>query len=204
MKNILLITDGVFHPSLLARGVLHRTLQTMDGFSFVHISSFERLAGIPNLERYSAMVIYLHRQTISSRALGVFDQFVERGGGVLGIHSATASFKNAAHYFEILGGQFTGHGAIEPFCSSPVTSTDNQFDGLPAFTVTDELYVHALQPGIHTHFQAMHDGQPVPIVWTYHYGAGKVCYAVPGHRVETMQNATYQEVLKRGLMWVSR
>ncbi len=203
MKNILLITDGIFHPPLLARWVLRRMLATMGGFSFKHIPSFERLLTIPHLDRFDAMVVYLHRQTITPRALGIFGQFVTRGGGLLGIHSATASFMHAAHYFEIIGGQFVGHEAIEPFCSSPVPGADNPFDGLPELTVKDELYIHDLQPGIEPRYQAMHEGKPVPIVWTCRYGAGKVCYAVPGHSVATMQNATYQEILKRGLTWVS-
>jgi len=39
-------------------------------------------------------------------------------------------------------------------------------------------------------------------VWTYYYGQGRVCYAVPGHRTETMRDKTYQKILQRGLAWV--
>ena len=34
------------------------------------------------------------------------------------------------------------------------------------------------------------------MVWTYRYGKGKVCYAVPGHTSATMSNPIYQKILQ--------
>lgn len=199
MKKVLLVTDGIFHPPFLARKILHTTLAELDGFAFWHIRSMEKLPA--NLSDFSALVIYLHHQELSKRALALLDEFVSNGGGVLGVHTATAAFKKQPHYFEILGGQFSGHGPIEPFEVKPVPKSEI-FAGIPAFIVKDELYIHELQPGITPHFTATQVGQEISIVWTYHYGQGRVCYAVPGHRTESMRNETYQKVLKRGLVWV--
>jgi type 1 glutamine amidotransferase len=199
MKKVLLVTDGFFHPPFLARNVLHKSLAELDGYKFQHVRSMEKLPS--NLREYLAMVIYLHHQKISEKALSALDEFVSNGGGVLGVHTATAAFKDQLHYFEILGGRFIGHGPIEPFEVKPVPESEI-FAGIPAFTVKDELYIHELQPGITPHFTANHEGQEVPIVWTYHYGQGRVCYAVPGHRTESIRNETYQKVLQCGLAWV--
>lgn len=199
MKRVLLVTDGLFHPPLFARRVLHKTLAEMDGFEFQHIRSMEKLPG--NLNEFSALVIYLHHQRISEAALTALDEFVSNGGGILGVHSATAAFQDQLHYFEILGGRFIGHGPIEPFDVKPLPESEI-FAGIPAFTVKDELYIHELQPGITPHFTTTHEGKQVPMVWTYHYGQGRVCYAVPGHRTETMRDKTYQKILQRGLAWV--
>jgi len=199
MKRVLLVTDGLFHPPLFARRVLHKTLAEMDGFEFQHIRSMEKLPG--NLNEFSALVIYLHHQRISEAALTALDEFVSNGGGILGVHSATAAFQDQLHYFEILGGRFIGHGPIEPFDVKPLPENEI-FAGIPAFTVKDELYIHELQPGITPHFTTTHEGKQVPMVWTYHYGQGRVCYAVPGHRTETMRDKTYQKILQRGLAWV--
>ena len=201
MKNILLVTSGIFHPPMSARKVLHETLAELDGFEFQHIRSMEKLPG--DIDGFSAIVIYLFHQKISKIALDSLDNFVSNGGGLLGVHTATAAYKNDLHYFEILGGQFIGHGPIAPFEVKPVPESEI-FAGIPSFTVKDELYVHELQPGITPHFTATHEGQEVPIVWTYHYGQGRVCYAVPGHRTETMRDEVYQRVLKRGLVWVCK
>jgi len=201
MKKVLLVTDGIFHPPFLARKILHETLAELDGFEFQHIRSMEKLPG--DINGFSAIVIYLFHQKISKSALDSLDNFVSNGGGLLGIHTATAAYKNYLHYFEILGGQFVGHGPIAPFNVEPIPESEI-FSGIPAFTVKDELYIHELQPGITPHFTATHEGQDVPIVWTYHYGQGRVCYAVPGHRTETMRDEVYQRVLKRGLVWVCK
>jgi len=199
MKKVLLVTDGTFHPPFLARKALQQTLAELDSFEFQHIRSMERLPD--NLKDFSALVIYLHHKKISKRSLAMVDDFASNGGGILGVHSATAAFQKQLHYFEILGGRFIGHGPIVSFEVKPV-SESAIFSGIPAFTVKDELYIHELQPGITPHFTATHEGQEVPAVWTYHYGQGRVCYAVPGHRTETMRDATYQKILQRGLTWV--
>jgi type 1 glutamine amidotransferase len=199
MKKVLLVTGGSFHPPFLARKALHKTLTEMDGFEFQHVRSMEKLPS--NLQDFSAIVIYIHHKKISEQALATLDDFVSSGGGTLGVHSATASFQKQSHYFEILGGRFIGHGPVAPLDVRP-DPEGKIFADIPAFTIKDELYIHELQPGIRPHFTARHEGQEVPIVWTYHYGQGRVCYAVPGHRTETMRSAKYQRVLHRGLVWV--
>ena len=200
MKKVLLVTDGLFHPPLPARMILRKTLTGLDGFKFQHVRSMEKL---PNdLGSFSAIVIYLHHKKISDSALETLDGFVTSGGGMLGVHTATASFKQQMRYFEILGGRFTGHGPIERFEVSRVK--DKIFSEIDDFVVKDELYIHELQPGIEMHFTARHVGEDVPVVGTYRYEQGRVCYAVPGHTTSTMRNETYQMILQRGLKWVCR
>lgn len=199
MKKILLVTDGIFHPPFSARKALHKTLAELNGFEFQHVHSMEKPPD--NLKDFSALVIYIHHKKISERALAQLDEFVSIGGGILGVHSATASFQEQLHYFKILGGRFIGHGPVAPFEVRPVLGSEI-FAGISTFTVKDELYIHELQPGITSHFTATHEGQEVPIVWTYQYGKGRVCYTVPGHRTESMRDETYQKILQRGLNWV--
>lgn len=200
MKNVLLITDGIFHPPLLGRITVRKALSQMDGFELTHIRSMENLPR--NLEDFSALVIYVHHKKISKSSLAALDAFVSNGGGLLGIHSATASFRKQSHYFEILGGRFAGHGKVESFQVRPAGDSEI-FGTVPPFTVKDELYSHELEPGIITHFTALHEGKEIPVVWTHSYGKGRVFYAVPGHRTATMRNKTYQSILQRGLAWVS-
>jgi uncharacterized protein len=209
-KKFLLVTDGFFHPTYLGRLALHQALRShlpaaeglwvREKFSFKHVSSLEKLPS--NLETFSALVLHFHHKTISDRALKKLDMFVKNGGGILAIHAATASFKETLPYFEILGGRFIGHGPVEGFDVTKVR--DDIFGGIDNFIVKDELYIHESQPDIEVHFTAKHAGKDIPVVWTYQYGKGKVCYAVPGHTTKTMQNKTYQQVLKRGLEWVCR
>jgi hypothetical protein len=107
-----------------------------------------------------------HHKTISPFALSCLDEFVRRGGGVLAIHSATASFKQEPRYFEILGGRFRMHGAVEIFTVYQTRTADEVFGALAPFQIRDELYIHELEPEITIHFETMHEGQSVPVVWT--------------------------------------
>jgi type 1 glutamine amidotransferase len=199
-KNVLLVTDGIFHPPLFGRRLLHSMLQKMPGFSFEHINSLEKLPA--NLDKFSAMVLHYHHKRISAMALERLDEFVRNDGGILAIHAATASFKETLPYFDILGGRFIGHGAVEKFKVNKLKS--EVFGEIGDFEVRDELYIHEVNPNIEVHFTAKHKGKDVPVVWTYRYDKGKVCYAVPGHTTESMKNPAYQDVLRRGLEWVCK
>jgi len=199
MKKILLVSNGFFHPPLLGRLILHKTLRELSGFSFHKVSSLERLP--TDLNTYAALVLHFHHKKVSDTALGRLDDFVKNGGGILAIHAATASFKDSPHFFEILGGRFIGHGAVEHLDIFKVNG--GVFSGIDGFIVKDELYIHELQPGIEVHFSAKHEGKDVPVVWTYRYHNGKVCYAVPGHTTGSMRNPNYQHILQRGLQWVT-
>jgi type 1 glutamine amidotransferase len=199
MKKVLLITDGFLHPPYLGRMALHKALGKLKEFEFKHVSSLERLPHTH--DHFSALVIYLHHKKVSARALAALEAFVSNGGGLLAIHSATASFKETIPYFEILGGRFTGHGAVENF--EIKREKTEIFAGIKDFVVKDELYLHEIQPGIDVHFTTTHEGQNVPVVWTYRHGKGKVCYAVPGHTARSMRNPLYQEILRVGLLWVT-
>lgn len=199
MKKVLLVTDGFFHPPFMGRLVLHEALKKLKGFSFHRVSSLEKLP--PDLESYAALVLHFHHKNISDTALGQLDHFVRDGGGVLAIHAATASFKESLPYFDILGGRFIGHGAVEALEIRRVNNT--VFSGIDGFRVKDELYLHELQPGIEIHYNTSHAGKEVPVVWTYRYHSGKVCYAVPGHTTGSMKNKRYQQILQRGLQWAA-
>ena len=199
-NRILLASSGLLHPAWLARRRLKRTLQTMPGYVFQQVASLKVL---PQLDMFSfkAIVLYLHQQAISASALDCLAEFVRRGGGVLAIHSATASFKQEPRYFEILGGRFRTHGAIQTFTVHQTQNPDDVFGQVGSFQIKDELYIHELAHEMTVHFEAMHEAQPVPVVWTRRYGAGRVCYAMPGHTASTMQHPMVHHILKRGLAW---
>jgi type 1 glutamine amidotransferase len=206
MNDVLLISDGFFHPPFLARRAVRETLETTAGTHFTQVGHLNDLLGL-DVERYRAMVLYFHHKQADPEAFAAFERFVRRGGGILAIHSATASFKDQAReergrYFEILGGRFTGHGPVEAFAVQPAGGIDPTFEGIKPFAVKDELYLHDLQPDIRIQFASLHEGELQPLVWTRQEGDGRVCYVGPGHRAQTMQQPPVQAILQRGLLWM--
>jgi type 1 glutamine amidotransferase len=206
-KRILLVTRGLFHPPYLARKALHTGLAQLEGFSFQHVASCDQIPA--DVDSFSALVLYYHADTISAAALRRLDAFVKNGGGILALHSATASYTQEKHYFEILGGEFTKHGKVESFevrKTNPEGSEggeDDIFEGIENFVVKDELYIHQLQPGVEIHFMAEQVEQAAPVVWTYRYGEGKVCYCSLGHTTASIKHPAVREILQRGLVWVA-
>jgi len=201
MKSvILLISAGIFHPSLPARAALWRALSAMGEFSFQRAGSIEALAGVRRGDVRGA-VIFLHRQKISQAALSALERFADGGGGVLAVHSATASFKQQPRYFAVLGGRFRGHGPIATYTAHLDVQQAEPFEGLPAFTVRDELYLHDLHPDVRVHYSASCGDEQAPVVWTYLRGAGRVCYVCPGHRAASLHNPSVIEIMQRGLRW---
>ena len=200
-RNILLITSGWFHPPLTGRFWLRYGL-TVPEFQFMHLSSMEVLVGM-DLEPFQGMVLYFHQKDISEQSLDVFTDFVSRGGGVLALHSVTASFREQSRFFEIIGGEFKEHGPVEKFEVTPVASEVEVFQGIAGFTVQDELYLHDHQADIEPHFSAAHQGKTVPIVWTHTYGEGRICYSSLGHRSAVFRVPQYRELLIHGLNWVT-
>jgi type 1 glutamine amidotransferase len=199
-SNVLLVSDGMVHPSLLGRFWLRWALWRLPGLRLRRVRSLEALPQLP-LERFQGMVLYFHHNTLSEAALIALDDFVQRGGGVLAVHSATASFKEEDRYFEILGGQFSNHGPIQTIEVLPALPQDPTFGPISPFHVRDELYRHEYDPGNQVHFYAEIAGEREPIVWTRRHGQGRVSYLSLGHCAGTMRHPAVQAILQRGLTW---
>lgn len=214
--RILLVDSGLFHPSLLARS---RLLGLLEETKCEQIHRVAALSALPrDLSAWNVIVLYFHAASAPEAAVARLESFVRAGGGILAIHAATASFKKQTAFGKLLGGYFAGHDAVGEYLLEPASS-DSPFAGLPALRVRDEMYFHEIVADIEIAFTARHwspHGQaagqrgrqpgvnpPIPAVWTRRVGAGRVCYACPGHRAATLDNADYRRVLLRGLYWAA-
>jgi type 1 glutamine amidotransferase len=200
-RSILLVSGGLIHPSLLGRFWLRRGLEAMPGYRFRRVASLEALPRL-SLESFQAIVLYVHHQKISQPALESLEGFVQKGGGLLGVHSASASFKEEARFAELLGGRFVAHGPVESFEVRPTAAKDKMFDGIGAFSVDDELYRHEYDPDNRVHFVTNIGQEQEPVVWTRRDGQGRVCYCALGHTTRSMRHPKARLILQRGLTWV--
>ena len=200
MTEILYVSDGFFHPPIKARKVVRDVITAVPGYQVTQVKHLKALCKL-DMTRFQAIVLYVHHKHIAPDTVTALEQFVQGGGGLLAIHSATASFKEEPRYFDMVGGRFIGHGPVEPIAIRPADKDDEIFGGIGSFTVTDELYVHELKADIQVHFQTTYQDQSAPMVWTRLMENGRVCYVCPGHRTETMQQPEIQEILRRGLKW---
>jgi len=199
---ILLVSDGLIHPSVPARFWLRRALLALPRYPFHRASSLEALPDLPP-GSFRAIVLYVHHTTITPEALDALEDFLRAGGGLLALHSASASFKDEPRFHDLLGGRFVEHGPVEEFVVEPAAPADEVFGPLPAFSVQDELYRHEYDPANLIHFYTAVDDQREPVVWTRRQGRGRVCYCALGHTASAMRQSQVHYILQRGLVWAA-
>ncbi len=202
MKKLLVISAGIVHPSLRARFYFRRLLRRTPGLECSFASSIEACRSL-RAGGFAAIALYLHRQKISAEALSSLDEFVSAGGGLIALHSASASFKRHEGFFRILGGRFVNHGPVAEYAVRQCES-DLLFASTDQFSLYDELYIHEYDPENEIHFLTGGSNGAEPVVWTRLYGKGRVCYVAPGHRAATLLNPQMQAIIARGLSWISR
>ena len=130
-----------------------------------------------------------------------FVRYVERGGGLLAIHSGSAGYTETPELRALLGGVFVEHPpqcpvTVEPLAGHGLTS------GVEPFTLQDEHYVMALDDARAEVFlttRSEHGEQPGG--WTRSQGRGRVCVLTPGHNLPVWQHPSFQALLNNALHW---
>lgn len=199
---ILLVSSGIIHPNLIARRIFKRLLDAEDTFLIQQESSLEVLPNL-DLEYFRAIILYIHQQKLSEKALERLELGVQAGVGLMAVHSASASFKDQPRYQHILGGRFKAHAAVENFWVDPLPSSRTIFGSIDKFRVRDEYYQHEVDRSIMVHFSAHSGDEHQSFVWTRVHGLGRVFYAAFGHTISSIRNPSVQRILLRGLYWCS-
>jgi type 1 glutamine amidotransferase len=201
--KILLVSAGIFHPSWLGRIWLHSFLEELGEYRIKRVRSLEAIRHL-TLSQFAAMVLYFQHKNLSAGALQALGHYTRSGGGLLALHSASASFKSEERYFKILGGRFERHGPVQNFWVAPAPQQEPVFQDIHAFNIQDELYRHTWDRENQVHFFTEIEGTHEPVVWTRSFGLGRVCYCALGHRPAIMRHPSVQQILRQGLAWVCR
>jgi type 1 glutamine amidotransferase len=130
--------------------------------------------------------------------------FIQNGGGYVGIHSATDSFKNCDRYWEMVGGRFAGHGGGKFTVyiydhEHPITK------GLKDFEIQDETYAHNYHRNAQMRsLTRMNRGnERQSMAWVSSYGKGRVFYTSNGHDRRAWENPHFQRLVVRGAYWAA-
>lgn len=200
--SVLLISSGLWHPSVFARRALRAGLEPHARLD--HASTLDALTGIEpaRLAAYNALVLYVHHKRISDPALKRLESYVAGGGALLAWHSASASFKESTRYRELLGGYFTEHGPVTEFSVQPAQLPPEPFSGIGPFTVRDELYRHKCFSGNEVFMTTEIDGEREAVAWTRYFGDGCIFYCSLGHTAESLRHPAAQKLMGQSLRWV--
>jgi type 1 glutamine amidotransferase len=208
--KILVFCDDLYHPAATVRTGL-APLAPGREFAFDWV---ENAAGWPlaALAGYSVAllaksnVLALADKTpwLTGEGERLFLDYVRRGGGLVIVHSGTASYAQVAPMRAVTGGTFLHH---PPQCT--VTAEPQVGHALTAgvaepFAIHDEHYFMALddpQADVFLHTRSQHGVQPAG--WTRREGKGRVAVLTPGHNPEVWLHPSFQKLLVNALHWVT-
>jgi type 1 glutamine amidotransferase len=146
--------------------------------------------------------------------------FVSNGGGLIGVHAATDTYKNWPEYNKMMGGAFVSHPwhkKVPVKVSDPASPVNAMFDGKD-FEIADEIYMFRDDTARPTERRFLlemdiakmdpkdqaggkrKDGT-YPISWINTYGKGRVFYCSLGHREEIFWNPTILKHYLAGIQY---
>ncbi len=176
-----------------------------------------------DLDQYSAIAFYTSGnllgpsqdggEPMTERGKQRLLDWVSAGGGFVGIHAATDTFRSAGvdPYVAMIGGEFSGHGPQQVATNYNVSP---QFPGMEevgeSFELLEEWYAfRKLAEDMHVilvlETEGMEGGDyqrpPFPSAWARRHGDGRVYYNSLGHREDVWTNPLFQNMLIGGFSW---
>jgi type 1 glutamine amidotransferase len=208
------------HPSnLYARGAI-LDMCTTRGFS-VTSSNDPHAINAGRLAQTDVVVFAVTSgEGLDASAKVDLEAWGRAGGGLVGIHSASATESEFPYYVASIGAQFATQGpGLEAATVRMVPGSHPITDGLPAaLTATDEWYAFQTRPedstGMQMLFALDEDTLPAdfpamnkvgyhPIAWAHELYGGRVFYTAMGHNPDDYADPSFLEILGRAVEWAA-
>lgn len=202
--RILVICDDRWHPASVVREGL--TPLAGAGFSFDFVErandwSAEAMGEYPLVLFTKANNAAADDETpwVDEKVEQAFVHYVQRGGGLLVVHSGTAGYRETTTLRALFGGVFTRHPKQCPVEVQPLKGHPLCRDSA-AFKLVDEHYFMELDDeGADVFMQTQSEHGTQPGGWTRSKGRGKVCVLSPGHNLEVWLHPSYQALLSNAI-----
>lgn len=202
--------------------------------SVIHDPKTNRVTGVRVMDArskrrrsYNARMVFLNASTIPTAQRKALKEYVESGGGFVGLHGAggDSSYKWRWYVEELIGAQFSGHPITPHIQPAKITVEDRQHpatSGLPAlWQRSDEWYSFAKtprKPGFHilatldeTSYKprvffgrGLAMGDDHPIAWWHCTGKGHVFYSALGHTAQSYAEPLYRGMIAGAVEWAMR
>jgi type 1 glutamine amidotransferase len=176
-------------------------------FDVVLVNALRWRMEAPQYERWRAEFAV----SLSETARRAVVEFVERGGGLVGNHTASICFDDWPGWADLLGGGWVWGRSSHPRPAPVevhVTAEHPVVAGLPTvFTLVDEVYGdQELCPGTEVLAIARRtpEDDPQPMVWVATRGQGRVVYDALGHDVASLTDPVHAQLLTQCVAWAAR
>ena len=204
LKTLIFVgTEGIYHDHVGNGKFITTLLNDNDDIEADFSQDYDVLAD--GLDVYNTVLFYTDVGELTDEQETGLLNYIKLGGGFFGLHTAAASFRDSEGYHEMLNGFFNGHSPYMDFTVNISESGHPISKDLDDFEVTDELYYLKHNPNTSNHLMHAYDNtKDETHVMAFHhtYGDGNVFYFALGHDMAVLNNTTFQEIIRRGVLWV--
>lgn len=165
-----------------------------------------------NLVKYKALIFVSTTGNLFDAAQEqAVQNYVEKGGGIIGIHAATDAEYNWPWYGKAMGAYFDSHPKQQQAKLKVVNGNHPATKGLPVeWTRFDEWYnFKTLNPDVHvllqldeTSYEGGKNGANHPAAWWQDVGKGRIFYTALGHTKESYTEPLFLQHLTGGILFV--
>jgi type 1 glutamine amidotransferase len=206
-------TAGFRHDSIPPGVAAVRQLGAARGFS---VDATEDAGAFTDasLAKYKAVVFLSTTGDVLNTAQeGAFERYIRRGGGFVGVHSATDTEYDWAFYGALVGAYFSGHPDIQ----NATIQIDDAGHPVAALLPRpwmrrDEWYNFRENPRGRVDVLATLDERTYsggtmapdhPIMWSHTYEGGRSFYTALGHTQESFSESAFTDHLGRAILWAA-
>lgn len=203
-------TAGFRHNSIEAGAEAIQKLGAENGFNvtWTEDSSYFTSA---NLRNYDAIIFLNTTMTVFDDAQkAAFKEYIQSGGGFVGVHSATDTEYDWPWYGEMVGGYFLNHPPVLPAVIDVVDPNHPSTAHLPErWERVDEWYnFRNLNPEVNVllkldtdSFEGSEHPGDHPIAWYHDFDGGRAFYTGLGHTIETYEEEYFLLHLLGGIRY---
>ena len=205
-------TAGFKHESIPAGVAALKKLARDNNFTIDTTKNAE-LFTKANLAKYNAVVfLSTTGDVLNSTQEDAFKQYINAGGGFVGIHAATDTEKDWEWYIKMVGAQFLNHPAgvhQADFKVMDKSHAATAFIQQVIWKRTDELYnftrfnddVKVLLTVDESTYEGGQHGDFHPMAWYHEYDGGRAFYTAGGHTAESFEEPMFLQHILGGIQY---
>jgi len=212
---------GFVHDNIAACTKAIKEMGTQNGFD-ADVADDPAAFSTANLKQYKALVFANSNNeafaTAEQRA--AFKEYIQGGGGFVGIHSSSGSERDWPYFQQVQGGKFLVHAPLQKFTVKVLDGTHPATAHLgKTWQWSDECYFFTNLNADLTVLLAVDTTVPLdkfslqqpnlgkingefPLAWCRESNGARAFYTALGHKIEYYSDPTFRKHLLGGILWV--
>ncbi|UYQ91287.1 ThuA domain-containing protein [Chitinophaga horti] len=213
---------GYVHNNIAAGTAALRQLARDNGFG-IDVTDDPAYFTNERLKQYQVLIFHNTNNDVfdnDTQKLALM-HYVQAGGGVVGVHSATGTERNWPWFKRMMGGSFVRHPPYQRYKQIVIDSTHPSTSFLPKVweQQTECYYVKEINPDLHVlmvnDLNSVQDkdrdsyaggrfyGNSFPAVWCHEFDGGRQWYTSFGHDSTTYKDPLFLKHVLGGIQWAA-